>query len=180
MCVRERDEWYIQVDLNFPCTPLLLMCFECVHYESPWWLACLCLHVMNKTPGEQRRLDLFREEALLCAVWQIWRGSYSLCNPTAAVALCNSRKSRSQIPIRSSRERVGEGRVNGVGDNVSVYSTRIFCLFLPFKCSQYEFSFKTTHCIYNNKSIRKISPVRRWLAVYWGLYSACCAAFLTV
>lgn len=64
------------------------MCFECVHYESLWWLACLCLCDMNETPGEQRCLDLFREEVLLSAVQQLWRSSYSPCNPTAAVALC--------------------------------------------------------------------------------------------
>lgn len=70
------------------------MCFECVRYESLWWLACLCLHDMKKTPGEQRCLDLFREEVLLSAVQQLWRNPYSLL-------LCNS---RSRIPIKSSHK----------------------------------------------------------------------------
>lgn len=113
---------------------------------------------MNETPGEQRRLDLFKEEALLSAVQQLWRGSRWLCSPTAAAALCNSPVAGVKSQTRH-RTREWTRAEWAESDNVSLYSLHIIISSLPHGYSRYEYySFSSIAMIWifkDNKSVNK-------------------------
>lgn len=111
--------------------------FECVHYESLWWLACLCLCTMNKTPGEQKMSRLIQRGSLIiCCTATMKRLIFTLQSKCCS-GLMQQSKSRSQLPIKSSHRRVDEGRVNRGGG--------IMLLYIAYTLSVYLIHLNTAH-----------------------------------